>query len=133
MTGLVRFAVVGGSGLVINVVTFATLYASGVGRIGAAGAAFVAAVANNFWWNRRWTFSARATGAWHVQAMRFVVVSGGVFVLTLCLLEVAGSTGAPALLADAMAIVAVTPLGFLANRRWTFAPHLPDRSHKVTR
>jgi putative flippase GtrA len=133
MMGLARFAVVGASGLVINLITFAGLYSAGIGRISAATAAFAAAVANNFWWNRRWTFSARATGACRVQAVRFLIVSGGVFALTVALLELAGSTGVPALVAEAMAIVTVTPLGFFANRRWTFAPRLPDRAHEVPR
>jgi putative flippase GtrA len=132
MVRLARFAVVGASGLVINLMTFAALYAAGAGRIGAATAAFAAAVANNFWWNRRWTFSAAAAGGCRGQAVRFVVVSVGVFALTVGLLELAGSSGVPALISEAVAIVAVTPLGFLANRRWTFAPRLPDLAHEVT-
>jgi dolichol-phosphate mannosyltransferase len=133
MIGLVRFAVVGASGLVINLATFAVLHGCGAGRVAAATGAFAAAVANNFWWNRSWTFAARSADGARAQAVRFLIVSVAVFLLTVSLLELAGSNGAPALAADAMAIVAVTPLGFLANRLWTFAPRAPDRMQEATR
>jgi dolichol-phosphate mannosyltransferase len=132
MTRFMRFALVGASGLAVNLVTFGALHASGVGRLPAATAAFAAAAANNFWWNRGWAFSARAAGAIRVQAGRFAIVSAAVFLLTACLLQLAGSTGAPPLAAEALAIVAVTPLGFVANRTWTFAPDLSDRTQEAT-
>jgi putative flippase GtrA len=132
MIRLQRFALVGASGLVVNLVTFAVLQAAGVDRLGAATGAFAAAVVNNFWWNRNWTFSG-AAGAFGVQAARFVTVSGGVFGLTVCLLQVATSAGAPPLASQALATVAAMPLGFLANRRWTFAAPTPDRFQEATR
>lgn len=133
MTRFVRFVLVGASGLVVNLMTFAALQGAGAGRLAAAGAAFAAAAANNFWWNRGWTFSAASSGGVRIQARRFVVVSGVVFALTAGLLELAASTGAPPVAAETVAIVAVTPLGFVAHRAWTFAPQLPDRLQEATR
>jgi putative flippase GtrA len=133
MIRLQRFALVGASGLVVNLVTFAALHAAGVERLAAATLAFAAAVVNNFWWNRNWTFSAHDAGRFGGQAARFFAVSGAVFGLTICLLQLASSAGAPPLAAEVLATGAVTPLGFLANRRWTFAPRAPDRVQETTR
>jgi dolichol-phosphate mannosyltransferase len=121
MIRLQRFALVGASGLVINLATFSVLHGAGAGRIVAATAAFAAAVVNNFWWNRSWTFSARGAGRSSGQAVRFLAVSSAAFGLTVCLLQIATSAGAPPLPSEALATVAVTPVAFLANRRWTFA------------
>ena len=129
MTRLMRFGLVGASGLVINLAVFSALTAAGMGRLDAATAAFAAAVANNFWWNRSWTFSARSAGGVGVQALRFAIVSTGVFLLTVGLLELGASAGAPPVASEAAAVLAVTPLGFVANRWWTFPSHnLPSEA-----
>jgi dolichol-phosphate mannosyltransferase len=133
MIRLQRFALVGASGLVINLATFSMLHGAGVGRLVAAAAAFAAAVVNNFWWNRSWTFAARHAGRSGGQAVRFLAVSSAGFGLTVCLLMLATAAGAPALPAEALATVAVTPVAFLANRRWTFARRAPDRIQEATR
>jgi putative flippase GtrA len=127
LTRPLRFLVVGASGLVVNLVAFAALHAAGVGAMPAATGAFAVAVANNFWWNRTWTFSARSAGTGHRQAVRFLAVSAGAFLFTASLLSLAISVGAAPLAAEALAIAAATPLSFAANRAWTFAPrfHAP--------
>jgi GtrA-like protein len=69
---LARFATVGLSGYVVNLVVFAVC--SGPLRLhylAAASLAFIAAVSNNFLWNRRWTFDARK-GRARRQAIRFL-------------------------------------------------------------
>ncbi len=119
---LVRFATVGASGYAVNLAVFATLL-HGFGahyRLAATGA-FVVAVANNFLWNRHWTFRARHGHA-GFQAMRFLAVSLGAFAFNLLVLEllVAG-LDAPEVPAQAVAIVAATPLSFLGNKLWSFA------------
>jgi putative flippase GtrA len=127
-----RFLVVGASGLAVNLVTFAALHAAGARTLPAATGAFAVAVANNFWWNRTWTFSARSAGA-AGQAVRFLAVSAGAFLLAACLLSVARSAGAAPLAADALSIGAATPVSFAANRAWTFALRGPDALREAVR
>src|ERR1700712_1138380 len=72
---LLRFAVVGATGAVVNLL----VYAVAAGPMGwdyrlAALLGFVVAVTNNFALNRLWTFS-DATGHAGFQAARFVAVS----------------------------------------------------------
>jgi len=121
---LLRFAVVGASGYVVNLAVFTlALHGAGADYRVAAVAAFGVAVSNNFLWNRRWTFRAetgRAERAHH-QAVRFLIVSVGAFLVGLALLtalvEFAGVAELPA---QALSIVAVTPISFLANKLWSF-------------
>jgi putative flippase GtrA len=119
---LVRFATVGASGYVVNLAVF-TLLVHGADahyRL-AATCAFVVAVANNFFWNRHWTFRAR-DGHAGFQAARFLTVSVAAFCFNLLMLEVLiGVFGAPEVPAQAVAIVTATPLSFLGNKLWSFA------------
>ena len=72
---LVRFGLVGGLGFVVNLAVY-TVFVHQVGleyRV-ASVVAWIVAVANNFFWNRHWTFDARE-GVAHHQAMRFLLVS----------------------------------------------------------
>ena len=119
---LVRFAVVGASGYVVNLLVFSlAVHGAGAHYRVAATAAFVIAVANNFFWNRHWTFRARSGHA-GFQAARFLTVSLAAFAFNLLVLEllVAGLDVAE-VPAQAMAIVAATPLSFLGNKLWSFA------------
>ena len=118
---LVRFLAVGASGYVVNLATFAIcVHAIGIDYRVAAVVAFLVALANNFVWNRHWTFDARAGHAGR-QAFRFVVVSVGAFLVNLAVLEllVAGA-GVAKVPAQALAIVAAMPVNFLGNKLWTF-------------
>ena len=119
---LVKFCVVGGSGYVVNLCVFAACVGLfGMHHLTAATCAFVVAVANNFWWNRHWTFGAR-DGHAGFQAARFFAVSVGAFVFAATVLELLVSgAGVPELLAQAISIVAATPLNFLGNKMWSFA------------
>ena len=118
---LVRFGLVGASGYVVNLAVF-TLLVHGADtdyRVAALGA-FLVAVANNFLWNRRWTFRGHTEHA-HRQAVRFLVVSVGAFVFNLVVLELlVAVAGLPEVAAQAIAIAAATPLSFLGNKLWTF-------------
>jgi putative flippase GtrA len=130
---VLRFLAVGTSGLAVNLVAFAALHAAGAQPVLAATGAFALAVANNFWWNRTWTFSARSAGTGQRQAMRFLAVSVGAFLLTACLQSLASSAGASPLAAEALSIAAATPLSFAANRAWTFAPRFPEHLREARR
>ena len=117
---LVRFALVGVSGYVVNLAVFA-LAVAGAGLAYPVGAtlAFVVAVSNNFLWHRRWTFRAGGTQARH-QVARFLIVSVLAFVAGLALLAaLVELLGVPEVPAQAAAIVAVTPFSFVANKLWT--------------
>ena len=119
---LVKFCVVGGSGYVVNLCVFTACVALfGLHHLIAATAAFVVAVANNFWWNRHWTFGARGGHA-GFQAARFFTVSVGAFLFAAAVLELLVSEfGVGEVLAQAISIVAATPLNFLGNKMWSFA------------
>src|SRR3954454_21251904 len=118
---LLRFGLVGASGYVVNLVTFALLvHQAGLVYTLAATGAFLVAVTNNFFWNRHWTFSAREGHAGH-QAARFVGVSVAVFALSLGLLALLVSgMGVPEVPAQAIAVVCATPLSFVGNKLWSF-------------
>ncbi len=121
---LLRFAAVGGSGFVVNLMVFwASVHPGGQDYRLANVAAYLVAVTNNFAWNRRWTFRHDAAGG-HAgfQAARFFVVSLGAQLVSLALLEalVVGAD-APKLVAQAIAVVAATPLNFLGNKLWSFS------------
>ena len=117
---LMRFALVGASGYVVNLaVFFVAVQALDAGHIGGALIAFAVAVMNNFWWNRHWTFKA-PDGHAGFQAVRFFAVSVAALVLNLILLEVLVRSGTPELAAQAVAIACATPVSFIGNKLWTF-------------
>jgi putative flippase GtrA len=119
---LVKFCTVGASGYVVNLSVFALcVEALGVHHLPAATAAFVVAVLNNFWWNRFWTFRVRRGHA-GFQAARFFAVSVAAFLVAASILELLVSVaGLPKLAAQAISIVAATPLNFIGNKMWSFS------------
>jgi putative flippase GtrA len=119
---LVRFVAVGASGYVVNLATFTLcVHTANLDYRVAAVIAFLVALANNFVWNRHWTFDARAGHA-GTQAFRFVVVSVAAFLVNLGVLELLVSVaGLPEVPAQALAIIAAMPCNFLGNKLWTFA------------
>jgi dolichol-phosphate mannosyltransferase len=118
---LVKFCAVGGSGYVVNLAVFtAAVELAGVHYLVAATLAFVVAVLNNVWWNSHWTFGAREGHA-GFQAARFFTVSVVAFVFAAGVLELLVSVaGLPEVLAQAISIVAATPLNFVGNKMWSF-------------
>ena len=52
---LAKFGAVGLVGYVVNLAVYAALL--GIGAHKAAAVSFVVAAANNYWWNRHWTFA----------------------------------------------------------------------------
>jgi dolichol-phosphate mannosyltransferase len=118
---LFRFALVGGSGYVVNLAVFALLSgAFDVHHIAAAVGAFCVAVVNNFWWNRHWTFDAR-DGHAGFQGVRFFTVSVIGLGVNLVLLELFVTTvDLPELPAQALAVALTLPVNFIGNKLWTF-------------
>ena len=119
---LAKFCIVGGSGYVVNLCVFAIAFeVLNLHHLVAATLAFVVGVTNNFWWNRHWTFRAGA-GRADSQASRFFAVSVVAFLFAAAILELLVSVaGMPELPAQAISIVAATPLNFIGNKMWSFA------------
>lgn len=118
---LARYGLVGAGGYGVNLAVFALCTAGGAGHRAAAVAAFLVAVTSNFLLNRRWTFRAQL-GPVRRQAGRFLAVSVLAFVVSLGVLELLVRGGLAPVLAQATAIVAVTPVSYLGNRAWSFQP-----------
>lgn len=122
---LIQFGLVGGVGFVINLGVFA-LCERGIGMpyLVAYAIAWLVAVTNNFLVNRRWTFNEHAKSSRiHFQAMRFVLVSAVAAALGAGLLALMVELGNVSKLpAEAIAVLASTPLNFLGNKLWSFRP-----------
>jgi putative flippase GtrA len=121
---LFQFAVVGGSGYVINLAVFAALIKiGGIHHALAAIGAFVVAVSNNFLLNRIWTFRTQGAREHHAgfQAARFFAVSvaglGVNLVVLTLLVDLAGVRELPA---QAIAVAVAMPVNFIGNKLWTF-------------
>ena len=119
---LLKFCAVGASGYVVNLAVFTlAVEVGGLHHLVGATLAFVVAVTNNFLWNRHWTFAARA-GPAGFQAARFFAVSVSAFLFAAALLELLVSGfGLPEVPAQAISVVAATPLNFVGNKMWSFA------------
>ena len=118
---LVKFCVVGASGYAVNLVVYVLLLkGAGLHYMPAAIGSFLVAVTNNYVWNRRWTFRGQR-GHVVFQWLRFLVVSTlalGANLLVLYVLVEAGLSDA--IVAQALAIMLVTPVNFVGNKLWSF-------------
>ena len=113
-----QFAVVGAVGYAINLAVYTLLL--GLGAHVAAAISFVISAANNYWWNRHWTF-AHAKGHFGYQGMRFFVVSAVAFAGNqLWLYLLLDLAGLGKVVAQAIAILLVVPLNFIGNKLWSF-------------
>jgi len=123
---LVKFCAVGGSGYVVNLIVFTlAVEVLEAHHLVAATLAFLVAVTNNFWWNRHWTFGARQGHA-GFQAARFFTVSVTAFLFAAAVLELLISVaGVPEVAAQALSLVAATPLNFVGNKMWSFGRGVP--------
>src|SRR4051794_26838120 len=115
-----RYVVVGLIGYTVQVGSFALLvHVVGVPYVGSAVAAGLLALLNNFLFNRRWTFEvghkpvARQAGA-------YLVISAVFFAAQIGILHVLVVAGVPKVIAEALSVVAVVPVNFLAQRRFAF-------------
>ena len=115
---LARFCAVGGSGWIVNLVVFTGLLAAGAHHLVAAVGAFAVAWSSNFILNRLWTF--RRPGSAVVQGTRHLAVSLTGLGANLVLLHTLVTAGLPPVGSQALAILLIAPVAFLANRRWAF-------------
>jgi len=117
---LVRFCIVGASGYFVNLAVFSALVeGAGVHYIPAAVLAFCVAWSSNFMLNKHWTFRRHGLSTLQ-QGARNLLVSLAALGLNLAALHLLVVAGVGEVLAQALAIAAVTPVSFLLNRRWSF-------------
>ncbi len=117
----VRFGAVGASGYAVNLGVFAfCVHVLAIDYRVSAVVAFVISVANNFWWNRHWTFGAKQDHPM-VQGARFFAVSLLAFGFSyLVLVGLVSGVGLSKVMAQAIAIAAATPLNFVGQKLWSF-------------
>jgi dolichol-phosphate mannosyltransferase len=118
---LMRFAMVGASGYLVNLAVFAAcVHLLAIDYRASSVIAFAVSVVNNFWLNRHWTFSAKQDHPIQ-QGLRFFAVSlvayGFTYVILVALVDGAGMMK---VLAQATAVAAATPLSFIGQKLWSF-------------
>ena len=117
---LAKFGAVGATGYVVNLAIYtALLRGAGWHYAYAATVSFLVAVTNNDLWNRVWTFR-HQRGHLGFQGLRFLVVALVAYVANLGILSALIALGMDKVLAQAIAIVLVTPLNFVGNKLWSF-------------
>jgi putative flippase GtrA len=117
---LVRYLIVGGCGYVLAMALYAGGLAIGVPAYPAVAIVFVLNGAFNFTLFRLWAFPASRRGV-DSELRRFCVVALGSLAVNYASFALLYSAaGMPAVPAQALAIVIATPVGFLANRQWSF-------------
>ncbi len=117
---LAKFCTVGAVGYVINLGVYTALVrGAGLHYLGAAVVSFLVAVSSNYTWNRVWTFRGQR-GHFAYQGMRFFAVSLFALAANLVILRGLVAAGMDKVVAQAIAIVLVTPLNFLGNKLWSF-------------
>jgi dolichol-phosphate mannosyltransferase len=117
---LAKFCAVGASGYAVNLAVYTALLKwVGLHYIAAATGSFLVAATNNYAWNRLWTFR---DDRGHVvyQGMRFLTVSLVAYLANIGVLAAFVTAGVGKIVAQALAIVLVTPLNFLGNKLWSF-------------
>ncbi len=128
---LTKFALVGASGYVVNLVAYEVARKGfDVHYLLAAVIAFCFAVTNNFLWNRHWTFKA-TDGHAGFQAARFFVVSVFALAFNLVVLKLLVQVGVGEFPAQAIAIICATPLNFVGNKLWSFRADRVDDTAKA--
>jgi dolichol-phosphate mannosyltransferase len=117
---LFKFSAVGATGYVVNLSVFSALVLKAdMDHRLAAICSFLVAVTNNYLWNRLWTFRGDR-GHLAYQGMRFLVVAVIALAANLIVLELLIAFGLGKIVAQAIAIVLVTPVNFVGNKLWTF-------------
>jgi putative flippase GtrA len=117
---LVKFCLVGATGYVVNLAVYTVLLeVAGFHYLPAAIGSFLVAVTNNYLWNRAWTFR-HQRGHVVLQGARFFLVSTLALGANLLVLHLLVRAGLGEVVAQAIAIVLVTPVNFVGNKLWSF-------------
>jgi putative flippase GtrA len=116
---LAKFCTVGAIGYAVNLAVYSTLVSAGMHYNLAAACSFLVAVTNNYTWNRLWTFRGQR-GHVGYQGLRFLVVSLLALGANELMLTVLVAADVGKVVAQAIAIVLVTPINFIGNKLWSF-------------
>ncbi len=117
---LAKFCTVGASGYVVNLAVYTLLLTqAGVHFRLAALCSFVVSAANNYLWNRLWTFRDER-GHFAYQGARFLVVAVLALGANQLWLTVLVALGAGKIVAQAIAVALVMPINFVGNKLWSF-------------
>ncbi|WP_205696703.1 GtrA family protein [Conexibacter sp. SYSU D00693] len=117
---VLRYLIAGGFGYVLGMSIYAALVVGGAPAYPAVVVAFVLNGLFNFAVLRRWAFPATGRSV-QSEFVRFWLVASvtlGANYASFAL--VYSALGVPAVPAQGIAVVMATPVGFLANRRWSF-------------
>ena len=116
---LAKFCTVGAVGYVVNLAGYTSLVGAGMHYNLAAACSFLVAVTNNYLWNRLWTFRG-LRGHIAYQGIRFFLVSLLALGANELLLTGFVAAGVGKVVAQAIAVMLVTPINFVGNKLWSF-------------
>ncbi len=120
----VKYAAVGVVNVALDLALFALLLHLGVWYVAAKALSVVAATINGYTFNRLWTF--RAGRHARTKLVRYLTVQGSGLLFALAIVTtLVELVGVAPLAAGAVAVPVVATYCFLANRLWTFGPHMP--------
>jgi putative flippase GtrA len=117
-----KFCTVGVAGYAVNLAVYTSLVGAGLHYNLAAACSFLVAVTNNYTWNRLWTFRGQR-GHFAYQGIRFFTVSLLALGANELLLTGFVASGVGKVVAQAIAVVLVTPINFVGNKLWSFRRH----------
>ena len=120
---MLRFGLVGGSGVLVNYAILCLLAAtSGLNHLAAAALATEVAILSNFTLNNLWTFrGATPGGLWARRGLRYNVYAlGGLVISVAVLAALTYLLHMHYLVANVFAIGAATLWNYAANYRWTW-------------
>jgi len=123
-----RFLAVGSVGTLLDFSLLALLKLAGLPTLFANSLSFLAGLANNFTWNRLWTFGDSVQPDWRMQLARFTSISlvglllsnATVLLLEDSLGQVLGHPSWGYLPAKLLSTGIVLFWNYFANRAWTF-------------
>jgi putative flippase GtrA len=120
VTQPIKFVVVGASGFVVNLSTFAAIFGLGVSYVTASVVAFVASSALMYLGNRYFTFRLGRDGFWSAYVRSSLVAAAVAALNTALLTSLVEGAGVDARVGQALSLTALTPIAFALNKRWTF-------------
>ena len=115
-----KFVLVGAGGYVVNLLAFAGLFGAGLPYILASIAAYFLSNALMYLGNRYFTFGLGHDGFLRAYG-RYMLVGGAVAGLTVGVLAfLVEVIGLHPTIGQGLALLVVTPVAFVLNKRWTF-------------